>query len=54
MSKKSVKWYIHYEGEVYANDLYFNMPLNESEVRAYLREFHNTKRLSNNTQIWRA
>lgn len=50
--KRSTKWFVHYPGEVYANDLHFKKPLNEPEVRAYLRELHNTKRLSNGLEVW--
>lgn len=43
---------VHYPGEVYGNDLRFDEPLNELEVRSYLRDFHNTPRLSNGIAVW--
>ena len=49
---RSAHWSVHYPGEVYANDLRFNKPLNESEVRAYLRDFHKVERLSNGLEVW--
>ena len=52
MTNKSTHWHVLYEGECYANDLRFNEPLNEAEVRAYLREYHDVNRLFANTQLW--
>ena len=49
---KSKHWNILYPGACFSNDLRFEVELNEHEVREYLREYHNIKRLWNNTQIW--
>ncbi|MBN2488760.1 MAG: hypothetical protein JXA98_07005 [Methanosarcinaceae archaeon] len=49
---KSTHWMVHLPGEVYANDLWFFCPLNETEVRAYLRDWHDVKRLWNGTEVY--
>lgn len=49
---KSTHWHVLLPGECYSNDLRFKVPLNETEVRQYLRDYHEVERLWNGTQIW--
>ena len=49
---KSAHWRVHYPDYFYAMDLRFTRPLNQSEVRQYLREYHSIKRLSNGTEVY--
>lgn len=49
---KSAHWRVHYSFYFYAMDLRFTRALNQGEVRAYLREYHSIKRLSNGTEVY--
>ncbi len=49
---KSSHWRVHYSFYFYAGDLRFRRPLNEPEVRAYLRDYHDMKRLTKGTEVY--
>ena len=52
MAQRSTHWMVKLPGEVYANDLEFKKPLNEPEVREYLREYYNVKKMFKGTEVW--
>ena len=49
---KSTHWWVHYPGEVYANDIHFRKPLDEQEVRQNEREILGVSRLPNGIEFW--
>lgn len=49
---KSAHWRVHYPFYFYAGDLRFTRPLNECEVRQYLRDYHSIKRLTKGTEVY--
>lgn len=50
--RRSTHWMVHIPGEVYGNDLRFERSLNEIEVRQYLREYYDVKRLWRGLEVW--
>lgn len=52
MTERSTHWMVHYPGEVYANDIRFETPMNEQGVRANEREILEVKRLPNGIEFW--
>ena len=50
--RRSTHWMVRLPGEVYANDLWFERPLNEPEVREYLRDYFHVNRLSRGVEVW--
>jgi len=51
---KSYRWYVHFPGEAYANDMRFDHPATETEAREYVRDWLGVKRLPRGTQVWPA
>ena len=51
-TEMSAHWKVHYPGEVYANDIRLNIPMDEQEVRANEREVIGVKRLPNGIEFW--
>ncbi len=49
---RSKFWRVHYPFYFYAGDLRFKRPLNEPEVRSYLRDYHDMKRLTPGTEVY--
>ena len=52
MVKKRYKWWVHYPGEVYANDMDWYEPVDEETARKRARRWLGVKRLPRGTEIW--
>ena len=50
--KKSCKWWVHYPGEVYANDMDWCEPVTRKESTDRARNWLGVKRLPHGTEIW--
>ena len=50
--KKRSKWWVHYPGEVYANNIDFKKPVTKEVAKAEARSWLGTKRLPPGTEIW--
>jgi len=46
------KWWVHYPGEVYANDMDFYEPVTRKTATNRARDWLGVKRLPNGTEIW--
>jgi len=51
-NKRSTHWKVHYPGEIYANDIRLDIPMNEREVRANEREILKVKKLPYEMEFW--
>jgi transposase-like protein len=52
--KKSVLWYYHRPGMVYAESFRFKRPVSEREARRYIREYFGYRKLPKESAVWPA
>lgn len=51
---KALRWHYHAPGMVYAVDFRFQRPVDEAEVRRYVREYLGLRRLPTGSAVWPA
>ncbi len=52
MSGKSCRWWVHYPGEVYANNMDFYHPVSEETAKQEARDWLGVTRLPKGTEVW--